>query len=374
MKIIQISPYYPPHVGGTEQRVRDLSEKLAKKGHQIEVFTSDIGCPKGKQLKSKKNLKIHYLKSLEFAHTPITPSLFWKLMRIPKDSIIHIHVAQSLMPEIVWLFSKIRKIPYVAHIRIDAQPTGFFGFLLNPYKKIFLKKVLRDANKIIVLTEDYGYLIKDKYGINKDKIKIIPNWNNFNIIKNKSMNLHNPIRLLFVGRLSYQKNIPILLDSFKEAYTKNKKIELHIVGEGEDKKLIEKFIKEKKLKNKIIIYGSKTGNELEKIYKKSDIFISLTRQESFGTVYLEAMASGLPIITTNIFAVRNVVKNNYNGILVKPTPEKIAKAIERLVQNTKLREKLIKNGLKEVKKYSLDKIFSKFESTYMEVIYDTKKK
>jgi hypothetical protein len=61
---------------------------LAIKGNQVEVFTSDTGCKKGK-LRSTKNLKIHYLKSWEFAHTPIIPSLFFKLLKMSKDSIIY---------------------------------------------------------------------------------------------------------------------------------------------------------------------------------------------------------------------------------------------------------------------------------------------
>ena len=56
MKVVQVIPHYYPYIGGMELRVKDLTERLAKKGHKVEVFTSDIGCEKGK-LKSKKNLK-----------------------------------------------------------------------------------------------------------------------------------------------------------------------------------------------------------------------------------------------------------------------------------------------------------------------------
>ncbi|GAI84343.1 unnamed protein product, partial [marine sediment metagenome] len=115
MRIIQVVSYYPPYVGGMQNVTREISERLAKKGHQVEVFTSDIGCKKGK-LRSTKNLKIHYLKSYEFAHTPIIPSLFFRLLKLSKNSIIHVHVAQALVPEVVCLVSKIRKIPYIAHI------------------------------------------------------------------------------------------------------------------------------------------------------------------------------------------------------------------------------------------------------------------
>ena len=117
-----------------EHIAKEISESLAKRGHQVKVFTSDTGCKKGK-LRSTKNLKIHYLKSWEFAHTPIIPSLFFKLLKISKDSIMHIHIAQAFIPEVVYLISKIKKIPYIAHIHGDTKPSGKFGFLLSLYKR-----------------------------------------------------------------------------------------------------------------------------------------------------------------------------------------------------------------------------------------------
>ncbi len=98
MKIVHVISHFYPYIGGMELKAKEFSEKLAKKGHEIEVFTSDIGCPKDKQLKSTKNLKINYLESKEFAHTPIIPSLYKELMKIPKDSVMHVHVA-LLCPE-----------------------------------------------------------------------------------------------------------------------------------------------------------------------------------------------------------------------------------------------------------------------------------
>ena len=90
MKVVQVVSYYPPHLGGMQNIAREISERLAKKVHQVEVFTSDIGCKKGR-LNPINNLKINYLKSWEFAHTPIMPSLFFKLLKMSKDSIIHVH-------------------------------------------------------------------------------------------------------------------------------------------------------------------------------------------------------------------------------------------------------------------------------------------
>ena len=172
MNIIQITPFYPPHLGGMENVVKEISENLAKRDHQVTVFTSDIGCKKDKLI-STKNLKIRYLKSFEIAHTPIIPSLFFELLKIPQDSIIHLHVAQSFTPEIVSLVSKIRKIPYIAHIHIDVGPSGKLGFLLPLYKKVLLKKVLSYSSKVVVPSSDYIDLVSKKYSILKNKIPVI---------------------------------------------------------------------------------------------------------------------------------------------------------------------------------------------------------
>jgi glycosyltransferase involved in cell wall biosynthesis len=97
MKIVQVVAYYPPHLGGMENCVKEISNRLARKGHQVEIYTSDIGCKNYKH-NSTNNLNIHHLRSLEFAHTAIIPSLFFKLLNISNDSIIHLHVAQAIIP------------------------------------------------------------------------------------------------------------------------------------------------------------------------------------------------------------------------------------------------------------------------------------
>ena len=367
MKIVQIISYYPPHLGGMENAVKEMSENLAKRGHQVEVFTSNIGC-KNVKLRSTKNLKIHWLLGWEFVHFPILPSLFFKLIRIPKDSIMHVHIAQAFVPEIVFLVSKLRGIPYIAHIHLDVEPSTKMGFLLPFYKKVFLQKVLSFSSKIIVPTKGYIDLVSKKYAISKNKIYEVPYGIDLKKFKSLSGKSHDLIRLLFVGRLSIQKNVPLLIRSFKKITEKNlRNIELHIVGDGEEKSKIINLIKAEKLEKKVILHGALRGKRLYKIFSNSDIFILTSRNESFGIVLIEAMASGLPIVASNILGVRDIIEKNRTGLLVKPEQEDFVKAIEKLLNNSQLREKLIKNGLEEVKKYSWDKIVEKFEDVYQSV-------
>ena len=373
MKIVQIVAYYPPHIGGMENCVKGISDRLARKDHQVEIFTSDIGCKKCSS-SSINNLNIHYLRSWEFAHTAIIPSLFFRLLNISKDSVIHLHIAQAMIPEIVFLISKIRKIPYIAHIHADVGPSGKMGFLLPFYKKIFLQKILNSALKIIVPSRDYVSLISKKYTISKTKIYEVPNGIDLKHFKSMSTKLHSPVRLLTVCRLSGPKNIPLLIRSFKSVIEKNHRdAELHIIGEGEEKKKIFDLIKKERLEKKVFLHGGLRGKDLYDIYSNSDIFILTSGYESFGIVLIEAMASGLPIVVSNITSVKNIIKNNITGLLVKQTPKDFAEAIEKLISNPRLREKLIKNGLKEVRKYDWNKIVQKFEHIYTETVYEKSK-
>src|SRR5260221_14393465 len=98
MNIVHVTGYYPPHIGGMEYRTKELAEYQAKNGNNVTVISSDSGCNVDK-IPSKKNLKIIYLKSREFAHTPIMPGLFLKLLTIPKDSVVHLHISQALLAE-----------------------------------------------------------------------------------------------------------------------------------------------------------------------------------------------------------------------------------------------------------------------------------
>lgn len=371
MKIIQVLSHYPPYLGGVENVAKEISERLAKIDYAVEVFTSNVGC-KDEKSTPTNNLKIHYLKSFEFAHTTIIPSLFFKLLTIPKDSIIHLHVARAFVPEIVWLVSKIKNIPYIVHLHLDVGPSGKLGFLLPVYKKLFLEKILKSAKKIIVPTSDYISLVCQKYQISEKKICVIPSGVSLEKFKPIDHKINLPTKLLFVGRLSIQKNIPLLIKSFEHAIKNGcKNITLEIVGDGEDRSKIVDLIEDEKLQESVILHGVLRGEKLYKMFSNSDIFILTSREESFGIVLIEAMASGLPIIASDIPGLRNVVENGKTGLLVEPSIENFAKAIEKMINDHKLREKLITNGLREVKKYNWDKIVEKFEGVYKEVLYET---
>lgn len=365
MKVIHVTPFYPPHLGGMENTVRELAERTAEMGHEVTIYTSNRINNKPKLL-SKDNLQIRYLNSVEVGHTPIIPSLPIKLMKnIHKDTIVHIHFAIAYSSEIAMIISRVKRARVVSHIHIDPEASGSLGFLLPIYKRLFWKRILPLSDVVICPTKDYMNLISEKYDVKQSKCVIIPpgvDLKKFNTVS-KRKSSDEVTDLLFVGRLSKQKNLGMLLSAFK-LLQKEFELTLHIVGDGEERKMIEERIVKENLRN-VILHGRVCDEELRNLYQKSDIFVLPSLYESFGLVLLEAMASGLPIVASDIPGSRSVVGGC--GILVKPNPENFASAIAKLIKNRSLREELIRKGNEKVKSYDWNVIAKRTLEVYYSI-------
>ena len=367
-EIVHVVARYPPALGGMEQVVRCLAQAQHELGMQISVLTSDEESSRWQR--DKEPFPVFRLRSYNVAHTPIMPSLLPKLMHLDRGSVIHLHISSAYIPEMVWMYARLSGCKYVAHVHLDVPPSGKFGFLLAPYKRIFLRRVLRDASSVVVPTDDYREIISHKYGINQQKIIVIGAGTNHRVAnQTKSLPAGNDrAKLLFVGRLAGQKNIPLLLESiatYVEKYGSN--VELSIVGDGEDRRAVQLHVKQLGLSEVVTMCGPSHGEELESIYERSDLFILTSTRESFGLVLIEAMSKGVPIVCVNIPAVRNVVVNNLNGLLVESDPVALADAIRTLLVDEALYSKFSQNNLIKSCSFNWNAIAREFEMAYKSI-------
>ena len=160
--IVHVAGYYPPHLGGMETVAQALAENLASRNYDVQVLTSSVDQPTPPPA-TPQNLHIHRFKAFEFAHTPIAFGFIPAIFRIPKSSIVHLHLAQAMYPEWVWLMCKIRRIPYVVHFHLDLMPSGTLGRLFVVYKAVVLKFVIRQANKVVVFSSEQKQFIYETY-------------------------------------------------------------------------------------------------------------------------------------------------------------------------------------------------------------------
>lgn len=363
--IVQISSYYPPHLGGQENAVHDLAQQLANVGHQVHIIAS----AKGSSMHGKtreKGVFVHRLRGFVFGHAPIMPAFPLTLLRQahPK-SVVHLHIGQAFTPEVVWLISKLRGFKYIAQLHIDFEPSGPAGILLPLYKRFVLGPVLRAASAVVVLNQKTLNTVRDSYGY-KGNALIMNNGidDAYFAIKRPAAKAKPPqvLRLLFVGRLSKQKNIGTLLDAIKVT---KRKVHLDIIGDGDESESVKQTIKAHGATN-VVLHGRLTREDVMKFYKTCDALIMPSLYEAQPLVLLEAMASGVPIIGTNVIGVEDHIQNI--GIIVDPTVSGLAAGIEQYyTQYADLSER-VQRGCKKAEKLRWSHTLKKYETLYEKVL------
>jgi glycosyltransferase involved in cell wall biosynthesis len=252
------------------------------------------------------------LRSFEVAHTAIMPSLPAKLLRVGRDSVVHLHISQAFAPEAVLLARLVKRVPYIAHLHIDVGPSGFAGVFLRAYKPIVLGPVLRRAESVVVFTEEQRQSVQAKYRVDPRRIAVIPNGVERSFFESPTRRLRARPRLLFVGRLAVQKNIPLLLHALDGI---SEQFETTVVGDGDLESQLRDTTKRLHLQN-VTFHGRADGPALLDLFHRADVFVLPSEREGMPLVLLEAMAMGLPIVATDISGNRDVVIDGVNGRLV----------------------------------------------------------
>lgn len=368
--IVQLSGFYPPHMGGLQQVVYEISHQLAEDGYDVTVFASSIGSSGAPRVTTQPHLKEERLPAFEFAHTPVTPTLAWKLMRVPKPAVFHFHYGQVLMPEIMWLVAKLRRIPYVFHFHLEVEPTGSLGFLFIWYKKHVLPRIMRDARHVVALSEEQEQMIENRYGVMHSRISFLPNGVSNTYLKEgqKSRVVHEPLRLLFVGRLSVQKRADRIVQAMPLL-----KVSAHltVVGDGEEREHLEALAEHLELKN-ITFTGALSGEDLVAAYREADLLVLPSDREGMPLVMLEAMATGLPVIGSDVQGIREHLAGV--GVLVaNPSPAAFAASINQLCTSLELMyPKLSAASVKKANEYSWARLTEQLEALYEGLVAPTR--
>ncbi len=204
--------------------------------------------------------------------------------------------------------------------------------------------------------------------LSTDKVRVAPNASDFARVKAQRTGFDEPFRLLFVGRLNRQKNVPLLLESLRYFIdTYSLPVRLNIVGDGEEMGMVRQMIADFGLAGQVSLPGYVTGPDLERVYENADAFVLTSTTEGFGQVLLEAMAKGLPVIASDIRCVRTVVADGSSGLLVSRTKKDVAAAIYHLIRDDGLYVKLSAGALATSKNYNWEATLQRYTAVYDEV-------
>jgi glycosyltransferase involved in cell wall biosynthesis len=287
------------------------------------------------------------------------PSIVKELFRGKYDVVISGGYA-SFTNQLAFLICKFANVKFALWSESTKNESGILRKLFRP----LIRAIVRGSDAIIVPgVAARDYIISE--GGDSDSIFVSP----FNCVENETfvkMSRHfeknkSKIKekfgisskkvILYVGQLVSRKNPELLIKSYSNVIKHRKDVALILVGDGPLKKKLLK-IKQNLGLNDVIFAGYVPDEALYRFYSISDIFVLPSKQEVWGLVLNEAMASGLPIITTNLVgASGDLVVNGYNGIIIREiTASQLTKTLLYLLKNENIRKELGNNARNTVLK------------------------
>jgi len=296
---------YPPEIGGIEIVTKEIAEIAEKHNYQSSVLTfSDA---KKSLIKDQKGVRVIRLAS-DFQHDPVRISkIYHKTMRqLSKETDLIVFHFPSFQPELDLFFHNY-SVYKICFYHADVVNRGLSGMI---YNNIIVKRFLKKMDKIIVTSPNMIETSKNLKNF-KAKIEIVPLFvdtehfqykekNKRKLIQRKLKIENDDFKIIsYIGRFGRYKGLDILIKSLSML---DKSIYLLLVGDGKQKKVLERLTNELGLVKRVLFVDQVPYDELPLYYSASDVFVlpSVDRGEAFGLVAIEALACGIPIITTKL--------------------------------------------------------------------------
>lgn len=331
--------------GGAERVISILANHYAKKGWNVDIV---LLLYPNVQYELNQNINIIDMAAGEGSYIKKVPKWIKKIRK---------YIIKEKPDRIVSFVGRINMLVLTASIglkksiivseRNDPKNDGR-GKIIQKYCNIIYRRA-----KAIVFQTKYE---KSCFSKKLKQAYIIPNPVTVNI---------NPIlcakdEIVTAGRLQPQKNQKVLIEAFNVIHKMYPGLKLKIYGDGILKEDLLTQVKEYKLENEVELCGN--VNDLHKRIVGSRLFILTSEYEGLSNALIEAMMLGIPCISTDYPGVNEIIKNNYNGVIVKRNDVKdICRGIKKVLENKDFSERISKNALEDSKKYSEKVIIKEWE-------------
>lgn len=399
MNIALFTETYYPEINGVATSVYMLKNELEKRGHNVYVFTTTTpGAPEHEH-------NVFRVPSIPFIFiTERRVGVFYqpKLAHIIKKlhlDIIHTHtefslgifgriMAKELGLPIVHTYHTIYEdyTHYMTHFKaLDRRAKAF----ARAYSKVCCNTV----EQVIVPTEKTKELLMT-YSVHKD-ISVVPTGIDLSKFDpgNYSREEVDTLRrkysispqdrvLIYIGRVSQEKNIEEIIRAMPEYMPMREQIKFVIVGSGPVLDKLEHMVKHEGLSERFIFTGSQPWDTIGLFYQLGNVFVSASQSETQGLTYIEAMASGLPVVARKDKCLEDILEQGVNGYTFTDREELYYGLNQVLFEDRQT--DYSKNAMDKVRKYSTQEFARQVENVYCQVVsrdkvfckrvmYDTKK-
>jgi glycosyltransferase involved in cell wall biosynthesis len=234
-------------------------------------------------------------------------------------------------------------------------------------KREYERTCFKEADLSVVTTERDKDEIISAYDIDPKNIRVIPNYVDTDIFKQVSDIPKTPASLVFIGRLSKEKNLHNLLD----AVDRNNGIEsITLVGDGPERPALEK--RAIAMKAKVNFTGARPSSEIPGIISAHKIFVLCSQYEGMPKALIEAMTLGMPCLGTDVRGIRDIIRHNENGLLCPITTDGIASGLKTLTDNPELCQRLGEVAKRDaVASYGIEAVATLERNIIVEVLEKT---
>lgn len=256
------------------------------------------------------------------------------------------------------LFARQNNLPFIAragYLQSDfvrnKVTLNFIGKRFRLAKTLqYEKEIFMSASVVVVSTELIKSQIIGEHGIPPEKVRVVPNYVDTAVFK-PSRATRDAKRVIYIGRLESQKN----LFAFIEACAKVQDIKLLMVGEGSQRTRLEKLAA--KLELDVDFSGQVPNNKLPDLLNSAAVFVLPSYYEGHPKSLIEAMATGIPVLGTDVPGIRETVESGVTGMLCGTHADEIAESLRRLLDDEQLRADLGDAGSRFAERhYSLRRI------------------
>ena len=355
VRIAVICPYSLGYPGGVQSQVVGLSESMRKLGHEVELLAPcDDLKPPYEMICLGPSLRLHANGSV--APTGLRVMTLAKLRReLRKESfdVVHLHEPLAPGPSMVTLMSTSVPIIGTFHRQGVSLPYRAWGRAFRPLANRLADRFAVSDHAAATAREVIGgqYRVVGN-GVDIERFSGSPSWP-------KS----SPV-VLFLGRHEHRKGLEVLL---KAIALLQSDAEFWIAGDGPQSPELHR--KYSKLQN-VHWLGRISDAEVASRLRAADVYVAPSLfGESFGVVLLEAMASQAAIVASNISGYRDVARNDSEALLVEPgDSSSLASAIESVLHDESLRERLVSNGLLRASQFSMESLAKMYVGAFQDAI------
>lgn len=357
MKIAILTQVYKPVVNGVVRSIENFSKGLRELGEEVFIITPNYRGYKDKESNVYRWKYSMPLKKGYYLQFPVSK----KIGGILKEADI-IHTQHPFVSgQIGWIKGHLHQIPLVFTYHTMYEDYSYYFPIIGEekfFKKGLMKFVLMYCNKcdcIIAPSEHIKKTLIER-GV-KARIEVVPSGVDLKQFENadgskirKKYGLVGMVAL-YLGRVAKEKNLDFLIDAFDEVFKAKKDVTLLIAGSG-DSEEFRKNIK-KEFANRVIFAGEIASKDVPLYYAAADIFVSASATETQGLTYVEAQASGLPVVVMSCIGSKDIINNGEDGFIVK-TKKGLSKKVIFLLENKKIRAGMGIKAKKNSQKFSIE--------------------